>query len=166
MYPGIYISRYLCIQVSLYPGIWVSGYQGIPGIRVSRVHVSRFLDILVFTIQLSRYQAIQVSRYPSISVFRLSLSRYPGPQVIGIHISSYQYIKVSMYLWYTGIHTSNYQLAVSMYPGCIVSRYPGCMVKIKKDERKQTADKITARRQFSDLVFNQNYIFIFIVEEI
>ena len=71
-----------------------------------------------------------------------------------------------MYPWYTGIHTSNYQLAVSMYPGCIVSRYPGCMVRIKKDERKQTADKITARRQFSDLVFNQNYIFIFIVEEI
>ena len=164
MYPGIYVSRYLCIQVSMYPGIFISRYLGIrvsrysgypsiqvskyPGIYVSRVHVSRFLDILVFTIQLSRYQGIQVSRYPVIN------------------ISKYLCIHVSMYPWFTGIITSNYQLAVSMYPGCIVSRYPGCMVRIKKDERKQTADKITARRQFSDLVFNQNYIFIFIVEEI
>ena len=148
MYPGIYVSRYLYIQVSGYPGIKVFRVSEYPGIQVSR-----YLCI--------QSPCIQISRYPGIYYPVIQVSRYPS-----ISVSSYQYIKVSMYLWYTGIHTSNYQLAVSMYPGCIVSRYPGCMVRIKKDERKQTADKITARRQFSDLVFNQNYIFIFIVEEI
>ena len=99
--------------------------------------------------------------YPGIHVFM-----YPC-----IHVSMYPCILVSMY---QDIQESRYlDIQVSRYPviqlsaSCVhVSRYTGCMVRIKKDERKQAADKITARRQFSDLVFNQNYIFIFIVEEI